>query len=203
MDIFKTEIFKTITGDMLLGSPVVMTIRGVEVEKITNESGTNEKPCLYFEKSKKPLVLNATNAKKLAKAFGRETNAWRGAKVELYAEEIKAFGKVQNAVRLNIVEKPPVLTADQHKARRVENAALMHPQDDGTIGEQPAVNGNGIGESDWERFVSRVKKEIPFFTTEGQIRLALAGLEYEAETEEMCFDELAQVGNRQADLQAA
>lgn len=126
MDIFKTDIFKTITGDMLTGQNVQMVIRSCEVEKITGPNGTIEKPVLYFEKSKRPLVLNVTNSKKLAKALGRETKAWPGAKVELYAEEISAFGEKTNTVRLKVVEKPPVLTTEDRKARRADNAELMH-----------------------------------------------------------------------------
>lgn len=136
MDIFKTDIFKTITGDMLTGQNVQMVIRSCEVEKITGPNGTIEKPVLYFEKSKRPLVLNVTNSKKLAKALGRETKAWPGAKVELYAEEISAFGEKTNTVRLKVVEKPPVLTTEDRKNRRADNAELMHGPDK-AIGDAP------------------------------------------------------------------
>jgi hypothetical protein len=137
MDIYKTPIFKTISGDMLVGNPVEMVIRGCELEKVTNDSGTVEKPHLYFEKTKKPLVLNATNSKVLARALGRETNDWRGARVRLYAESIKAFGKQQNAARLEVIAPPPKLTPAEHKSRKASNTALLRGDDPGAIGEEP------------------------------------------------------------------
>lgn len=137
MDIYKTPIFKTICGDMLTTGPVTMTIRAVELEKVTGPNGTIEKPVIYFEKSNRPLVLNVTNSKKLAKALGRETNEWRGAQVELFAEEIKAFGELQNAVRLRVIAKPAKLTKAEHKARQAENTGLLRGQDEGAIGDEP------------------------------------------------------------------
>lgn len=200
MDIFKTPIFKTVCGDMLVDNAVVMTIRGVEVEDVTGPNGTIKKPVLYFEKSDKPLVLNVTNSKKLAKTLGRETNAWRGAKVKLFAESIKAFGEVQNAVRLTVTEKPPVLTQAEHKDRMKQNGAVMRPPiEDTPIGEDSPED------QDRARFAKRVIAEIPFYTSDAQIWFELMRLEFEynADTEEICFDALARVASREADKAAA
>lgn len=134
MDIFKTDLFKFVSGDMLDGKTVMMTIRAVELEKVTGPQGENEKPMVYFQGSKKPLILNKTNAVKLYKALGRETTAWHGAKVELYPEEVKAFGKVSNAVRIGKIEKPTPITPQQRRARQAGNNALLHG-DDTPIGE--------------------------------------------------------------------
>lgn len=137
MDIFKTNIFRYINGDMLSAGPVMMTIRAVELEKVTGGESAEEKPVIYFEKSKKPLVLNAVNSRKLAAALDRETDLWRGAKIELYCKEVKAFGQTHNAVRIGKIEKPAQLTKAQRSQRRADNAALLHgPQDDQAIGDE-------------------------------------------------------------------
>lgn len=137
MDIFKTDLFKFVSGDMIADQTVKMTIRAVELEKLSGPNGESEKPLIYFQGTKKPLILNATNAKKLAKALGRETTAWHGAKIELYSEEVKAFGKVSNVVRIGKIEKPAQLTKAQRSQRRADNAALLHgQQDDPAIGDE-------------------------------------------------------------------
>ena len=200
MDIFKTPIFKNICGDMLVDNPVVMTIRGVEMEDVTGPGGTDKKPVLYFEKTDKPLPLNVTNSKKLAKTLGRQTNDWRGAKIKLYAEEIKVKGELLNAVRLTVTEKPPVLTPAEHKDRLKQNGnAMRGPANDAPIGEDSPED------QDRARFVKRVIGEIPFYSSESQVWMALGVTElvFNPETEELCFDELAKEANRQADKQAA
>lgn len=46
-----------------------------------------------FEKTPKHLVLNATNRKTLATAFGAKTTGWVGQEVELFAQDgVKAIG---------------------------------------------------------------------------------------------------------------
>jgi len=62
-----------------------------------------ERVVVFFVKAKKPLVLNITNAKAIAKLYGGEMNEWIGKQVHLYAEWGKYFGEYQPAVR---VKKP-------------------------------------------------------------------------------------------------
>lgn len=138
MDIFKTSLFKFVNGDALVGHPVSMTIRGVEMETIGGPLGESEKAVMYFIESKKPLILNQGHVKELYKSLGRETTAWTGAKVELYSEVGKLKGQPYNAVKVRVIAKPKQLTADERKARRAKNAAdLRPPVDDSPIGESP------------------------------------------------------------------
>lgn len=151
MDIYKTSVFKYIAGDMLVGRPITLTIDRVEIEEIiTPTTGeVTEKPILFFKESRRPLILNKTNAAALAKVFGRETNDWTGKAVELFAETVKAFGKVHNAARVRVAKiqkvtdkiKGETLTQPERQARRSKNAAdLRPPVEDSPIGEDaPAV----------------------------------------------------------------
>ena len=102
VNIFKTKLFPYVAGDSLVGHNVPVTIRGFSAEMITGEHGQEEGYILYFEGSDKGLILNKTNAKVLAKAFGPETDGWVGQEVILYSEHIKAFGKMHNAARVKI-----------------------------------------------------------------------------------------------------
>ena len=69
------------------------TIGKVEVAELKEKDGTTKrKRILYFEGEDKALVLNKTNAVKLAMAFGKESTNWVGARVELYSE-MTSLGK--------------------------------------------------------------------------------------------------------------
>jgi hypothetical protein len=99
------------------------TIGKVEVAELKEKDGsTKRKRILYLEGEDKPLVLNKTNAVKLAMAFGKESSEWINARVELYSE-MTSLGK--EGVRLTplrtvtkaapaqpIAPKPPVVDPD-------------------------------------------------------------------------------------------
>ena len=69
------------------------TIGKVEVAELKEKDGsTKRKRILYFEGEDKALVLNKTNAVKLAMAFGKESTNWVSARVELYSE-MTSLGK--------------------------------------------------------------------------------------------------------------
>ena len=67
------------------------TIGKVEVAELKEKDGTTKrKRILYLEGEDKPLVLNKTNAVKLAMAFGKNSADWVGGRIELYAEMTNA-----------------------------------------------------------------------------------------------------------------
>jgi hypothetical protein len=86
------------------------TIGKVEVAELKEKDGTTKrKRIIYLEGEDKPLVLNKTNATKLAMAFGKESADWIRARVELYSE-MTSLGK--EGVRLqplrSVSKAPPV-----------------------------------------------------------------------------------------------
>ena len=62
------------------------------------DGSTKRKFVAYFEGVEKALVLNKTNAQKLATAFGKDYSKWIGMEVELYAE-MTGLGKEGVRVR--------------------------------------------------------------------------------------------------------
>ena len=62
------------------------------------DGSTKRKYLVYFEGVEKALVLNKTNAQKLAAAFGKDYSKWIGLEVELYAE-MTGLGKEGVRVR--------------------------------------------------------------------------------------------------------
>src|SRR5262245_42864479 len=79
-------------------SPVV-TIARIEVEPI----GRNKemKPVLYFQGKDKGLVLNKTNARKVAELVGsKDTDDWAGCQIRLYATETEFAGENVECIRI-------------------------------------------------------------------------------------------------------
>ena len=124
MNTMITDDFDAMYGSKYLGVPDLKgqrprrTIGKVEVAELKEKDGsTKRKRVLYFEGEDKALVLNKTNAVKLAMAFGKESADWVGARVELYSE-MTSLGK--EGVRLQPLKtvakaatpKPPVSDPD-------------------------------------------------------------------------------------------
>lgn len=103
MDINKNvALFPYIEGDMLYGKKDQhLTIAAIEIEELPGHNGKMvEKVCVAFRETPKKLVLNKTNAKRIRALHGPETDEWKGKKITLYAEQIKAFGEWMNVVRV-------------------------------------------------------------------------------------------------------
>ena len=124
MNTMITDDFDSMYGSKYLGVPDLKgqrprrTIGKVEVAELKEKDGTTKhKRVVYFEGEDKALVLNKTNAVKLAMAFGKESADWIGARVELYSE-MTSLGK--EGVRLQPLRtvakastpKPPVNDPD-------------------------------------------------------------------------------------------
>jgi len=89
----------------LHGETLRCRISKVDLVALREKDGsTKRKFVAYFEGVEKPLVLNKTNATRLAVAFGKDRSKWIGALVELYAE-MTGLGK--EGVRLRVLGRPP------------------------------------------------------------------------------------------------
>jgi hypothetical protein len=83
----------------LNGASPVVTISRLAVEPI----GRNKemKPVLYFVGKDKGLVLNKTNASKIAQLSGsKDTDDWAGVRIRLYATEVEFGGESVEAIRV-------------------------------------------------------------------------------------------------------
>jgi hypothetical protein len=83
----------------LNGQTVTVTIREVKIEQIGRER--DSKPVLYFVGKEKGLVLNKTNARKIAGIVGdADTENWTGAKIAIYPTEVEFSGDMVEAIRV-------------------------------------------------------------------------------------------------------
>lgn len=159
---FKTDLFPYIDGLSLIGKKVNQTMSHVNQEKLPNGKGGEEmKYVLYFKETKKGLVLNKTNVKRIIKIAGSDdTDDWKGKTICLYAEKVKAFGETHDAVRVSAPIKGAANRIQEPTAAEVVaaslsddefNAALFDTHYEEPPAEQPALihaNGNGYGVSE-------------------------------------------------------
>ena len=83
------------------GKDIIVQIKDVCKEWVQNQNGREEKLVLYFEGGVLPMILNKTNAKRIAKVCGSDyLDDWVGQKIQLYGEMVSAFGDTGLALRV-------------------------------------------------------------------------------------------------------
>ena len=102
-----TEAFpsKYLSAPDLHQRDVKVVIARIEMEKIGREN--DEKPVLYFTKSKKGLVLNKTNGKTIAAAYGDDTDQWEDREIILFSMMVQFGDEMVDSIRVKI-PKPAV-----------------------------------------------------------------------------------------------
>lgn len=81
-----------------------LRIKSIKVEKVTGRDGKAEDcTVIYFEGKEKPLICNKTNAKAIAHLTGSDyVEDWVGVVIRLVVKEVRAFGDVVDAVRVDL-----------------------------------------------------------------------------------------------------
>jgi hypothetical protein len=83
----------------------VMTIRGIKLEDMPGDDGT-QKWVLYFKEEAKGMALNVTTIRVLEAAFGDDSDAWMGKRVMVYVDPNVSFGgRVVGGIRLRAPKK--------------------------------------------------------------------------------------------------
>lgn len=125
MNIYSTDLFQFMAGDMLGQSTIALTIADVTMESMSGGSGkggAQTKPCLRFRERSKLMVLNKTNAKTLAGVLGPETENWKGARVTIAAPVVDAFGKSVRSLRITDVQPEKIVAAKPRPNSRESEA---------------------------------------------------------------------------------
>jgi hypothetical protein len=83
------------------GEEMLLTIAKFEgEEEVVTADGKKTKMVLYFKEDTQKMILNVTNGTILASLYGSHPEDWIGKQIQLYAASVKAFGKVQDALRI-------------------------------------------------------------------------------------------------------
>lgn len=84
------------------GRDLILTIKSVGNEMVVGEGGKKEECTVcHFIENQKPMILNATNMKMIAKLYKSPyIEDWAGKKIQIGIEKVKAFGEVVDALRV-------------------------------------------------------------------------------------------------------
>jgi len=90
------------------GKEQTLTIERIERRDVyVPEAGKDEpKAVIVFKEAKKHWVVNRTNLDRIADFYGPDTDDWIGKEVTLIPTQVKAFGKMVDAVRVKVEEEP-------------------------------------------------------------------------------------------------
>ena len=94
---------------------LILTIADFKEETIEGDKGRKERKCiLYFaEQGIRPMVMNLTNRKTLARLYHTTDSATlKGKLVKIGTDQVKAFGGIHDALRIrNVVPTAPKQSA--------------------------------------------------------------------------------------------
>lgn len=97
------------------GQELILTIQVVKKEMVTGADGKKEEcTVVYFNENVKPMILNTTNAKTIQKVYKTPyIEDWAGKKIQIYSENVRAFGDWVDALRIRPFE--PKEQAEEEK----------------------------------------------------------------------------------------
>ena len=122
---------KFLKSDDLQGRIVKLKIASLTYEKI----GTDNKLVMYFVGKEKGMVLNKTNARTIADAYGNDTDNWTGGEINVFSMKVDFQGKLVDGLRVNI--PPRQNSAPQQRPINVMPNARPPQQ----VNPQPAMAG--------------------------------------------------------------
>ena len=86
---------------------MILTIeKFVGDEGVMNKESSTKvpKPVLYFKENVPKMIMNITNGNTISALYGSHPEQWIGKKIQIFATQVKAFGKVQDALRVRDVK---------------------------------------------------------------------------------------------------
>ena len=92
------------------GRDIILTIGSIKQDTVVGTDGKKEvcSVCHFREKNVKPMILNATNSKTIAKLFDSPyVEDWVGHRIQIGIERVKAFGDVWDALRVRAFHPVP------------------------------------------------------------------------------------------------
>jgi hypothetical protein len=135
-----SELFpsKYLKAADLGGRQIAVVIKRINEEEIG--MARDRRLVMYFEPKdvddpQKPMVLNKTNARKIAELFGDETNDWVGCQIMLYEAQVEFQGVVGPALRIKGFPQTV------QRTKRQAPPAHMEGWDTPEVGDGPPPGG--------------------------------------------------------------
>lgn len=99
------------------GEDLTVKIDFVQVEEITGSGGKKEHCTVAHLVGEKPMILNVTNSKTIAKLYGPYIEDWQGKRITLFASTTRLAGETVECLRI----RPKVA---ERKAQPITDARL-------------------------------------------------------------------------------
>lgn len=101
------KVSQVFSGDYLKavdlqGHEPTVQISAVEMKQFDD----GNKLLISFEGKQKGLVANKTNANRIAKLYGDDTDGWVGKEIVLYTDQVDFQGSTVDAIRVRGPKKP-------------------------------------------------------------------------------------------------
>lgn len=96
------------------GEDLTVTIEFVRREEVTGTGGKKEECTVARLVDQKPMILNMTNSKMIAKLYGPFIEDWAGQQITLYASSTKLAGEMVECLRIRpqvTIPSKPAITA--------------------------------------------------------------------------------------------
>jgi len=98
------------------GQDLTVTIDWVQQETITGTGGKKEDCTVAHLVGQKPMILNVSNSKMIAKLYGPYIEDWAAKPITLYASTTKLAGETVECLRVRpkvTVKQPPKISAER------------------------------------------------------------------------------------------
>lgn len=82
------------------GHDFVVTIAGIKRGEVKSEKGTSVKAIVSLTEFSKPMVVNRTNAKRIAALYGKDTDAWIGRRITIFPTTVPFGDEDVNCIRV-------------------------------------------------------------------------------------------------------
>jgi hypothetical protein len=104
------------------GEDMTVTILSVQREKVTVTGGKKEDHTVARLKGQKPLILNATNQKSIARLYGPYIEDWAGKRITLFASTAKLAGETVECLRVRpqVSDKPKAAFKDSRLQEAID-----------------------------------------------------------------------------------
>ena len=117
-------------SDIPMGKQVQVVIQSIEFETMNDGK---QKPILYFQDKQKGMVLNVTNANKIATMHGDETQNWIGQHISINSEPVQGPNGPTTGLRVVPYAQPRGVSGsvgfDQPATQAASGSAAPMPAD--------------------------------------------------------------------------
>ena len=113
--------------------PIVVTVKALTLEEVGREDKPEQRWVMWFNEQRKGLRLNVTMIRIFEAAYGSNSDAWVGKRVQLYWDANVSFGgRLTGGVRVRLSRSASTqraLRPEHRRAARAGAAAEVRPDD--------------------------------------------------------------------------